>query len=59
MNKPGASIIMPDLQELSLHNKRDDGSEKKVFHIIGKITIFFESVAFAAFFEQAWHCYVY
>ena len=28
---------MHDLQELSLHNKGEDGSDKKEFHIIGKI----------------------
>ena len=42
---------MHDLQELSLHNKGDDGSDKKVFHIIGKIHQFFRISLFRGLFR--------
>ena len=44
---------MHDLQELSLHNKGDDGSDKKVFHIIGKIHQFFRISLFRALFRTS------
>ena len=44
---------MHDLQELSLHNKGEDGSDKKVFHIIGKIHQFFRISLFRGLFRTS------